>query len=48
MFLCLYREVMEFVEYGPEDEKVYSLTGCKRLSQKVAMVIHQYRLRAYN
>jgi len=34
-------EVLDFVEWGPRPENLYSKTGCKRLSQKVAMVIQK-------
>lgn len=36
-------EVLDFIEWGPEPERKYSKTGCKRLSQKVALVAHKYR-----
>ncbi|GJQ74640.1 hypothetical protein Trydic_g21493 [Trypoxylus dichotomus] len=32
-------EVLEFVEWGPSPENVFSKTGCKRISQKVAAII---------
>lgn len=35
------QQVMEFVEWGPYPDNLYSKTGCKRLSQKVAMVVQK-------
>lgn len=32
---------MSYVEWAPDPEKLFSKTGCKRLSQKVAMVVMQ-------
>ncbi|KAF2900894.1 hypothetical protein ILUMI_05299 [Ignelater luminosus] len=39
------QEVMDFVEWGPLPDNLYSKTGCKRLSQKVAMTVQKYRIR---
>lgn len=45
-FHCvIFREVMDFVEWGPSPDNLYSKTGCKRLSQKVAMTVQKYRIR---
>lgn len=34
------------VEWGPEDEKLFSKTGCKRISQRVGLITSKYyRLR---
>lgn len=34
--------ILEYVEWGPAPENIYSKTGCKRISQKVALVVHKY------
>lgn len=39
-----FREVMEFVEWGPTPGNLFSKTGCKRLSQKIAMLIQKHNL----
>lgn len=35
---------MDFIDWGPPDEKIYSKTGCKRISQKVGMLVFKYDL----
>ncbi|RZC39350.1 Torsin and/or AAA 5 domain containing protein [Asbolus verrucosus] len=37
-------EAMEFIEWGPSAEKVFSTTGCKRISQKVGTIVSKYKL----
>ncbi|KAK4881753.1 hypothetical protein RN001_005072 [Aquatica leii] len=34
--------VLDFVEWGPSPENLYSKTGCKRISQKVAMLVQKH------
>jgi hypothetical protein len=36
---------MEFIEWGPSKERVFSTTGCKRISQKVGTIVAKYNLR---
>lgn len=36
------KEVLEFVEWGPDDIKLYSKTGCKRISSKVAVIVAKH------
>jgi hypothetical protein len=38
-------EAMEFIEWGPSKERVFSTTGCKRISQKVGTIVAKYNLR---
>jgi hypothetical protein len=41
----IYSEAMEFIEWGPSKERVFSTTGCKRISQKVGTIVAKYNLR---
>ncbi|KAB0802881.1 hypothetical protein PPYR_05067 [Photinus pyralis] len=34
--------ILEFVEWGPSPDNLYSKTGCKRISQKVALIVHTH------
>ncbi|XP_049801106.1 torsin-1A-like isoform X1 [Schistocerca nitens] len=36
-------EVLEYLTYGPEEMKIFSNSGCKRVSQKVATVVEKKR-----
>ncbi|KAG5882132.1 hypothetical protein JTB14_005961 [Gonioctena quinquepunctata] len=36
------QEVMEFIEWGPYDTKLFSKTGCKRISSKVAILVAKH------
>jgi len=35
------REVLNYMTYGPEPYKLFSNSGCKRISSKVAAVMEQ-------
>nr|XP_023025779.1 torsin-1A-like [Leptinotarsa decemlineata] len=35
-------EVMEFIEWGPDGTKLFSKTGCKRISSKVAILVAKH------
>ncbi|XP_044259628.1 torsin-1A-like [Tribolium madens] len=37
-------EAMAFIEWGPSREKLFSTTGCKRISQKVGTIVTKYKL----
>ncbi|XP_063912365.1 torsin-1A-like [Zophobas morio] len=37
-------EAMEFIVWGPSTEKIFSTTGCKRISQKVGTIVSKYKL----
>lgn len=45
IMLYLFSLVLDFVEWGPSPNNLYSKTGCKRLSQKVGLIIQQKKLR---
>ncbi|VEN53084.1 unnamed protein product [Callosobruchus maculatus] len=36
------QEVMEIIEWGPARSKLFSTTGCKRISSKVALIVAKY------
>ncbi|XP_018579434.1 torsin-1A isoform X2 [Anoplophora glabripennis] len=36
------KEVLEFIEWGPDSSKLFSKTGCKRISAKVAVLVAKY------
>ncbi|CAH1118796.1 unnamed protein product [Phaedon cochleariae] len=36
------QEVMDFIEWGPDDSKLFSKTGCKRISSKVALLVAKH------
>ncbi|XP_050296220.1 torsin-1A-like isoform X1 [Anthonomus grandis grandis] len=38
----LINEVMEIVQWGPEDTKLFSKTGCKRLGAKVGLLVDKH------
>ncbi|CAG9773075.1 unnamed protein product [Ceutorhynchus assimilis] len=35
-------EVMKFIEWGPDESKLFSKTGCKRLGPKVASIVSKW------
>ncbi|XP_026480780.1 torsin-1A-like isoform X2 [Ctenocephalides felis] len=37
-------EVLSFVTYGPDDKPIFSKTGCKRISQKVAAIVTREKM----
>lgn len=43
MFDC--SDVLSVIQWGPPPVNLFSTTGCKRISQKVAFVIQEYGLR---
>jgi hypothetical protein len=44
MYVILFsREVLKYMTFGPEPSKVFSNSGCKRISPKVAAVMEQIR-----
>lgn len=43
--ILFYRGIMENVVFGPNPEKLFATTGCKRLSQKVASTIQKMKIK---
>lgn len=41
-FPFCFREVLDFIEWGPDSTKLFSKTGCKRISSKVAVLVAKY------
>lgn len=41
-FFFSFREVLDFIEWGPDSSKLFSKTGCKRISSKVAVVVAKH------
>jgi hypothetical protein len=37
------REVLKYLTFGPEPHKLFSNSGCKRITSKVAAVMEQIR-----
>lgn len=37
------QDVLEYITYGPEEMKIFSNTGCKRVAQKVATIVEKKR-----
>ena len=41
----IFSEAMETVAYGPDSDQLFAKTGCKRISQRVGLIVQKYRLR---
>ncbi|XP_030756424.1 torsin-1A-like isoform X2 [Sitophilus oryzae] len=35
-------QIMQYIEWGPDSSKTFSKTGCKRIGQKVALLVAKY------
>ncbi|KAJ8920549.1 hypothetical protein NQ315_005418 [Exocentrus adspersus] len=42
------KEVLQFIEWGPDSSKLFSKTGCKRISSKVGVMVAKYYRPAQN
>lgn len=38
----IFREVLEFIQWGPDDLKIFSKSGCKRISSKVSVIVAKH------
>lgn len=40
--LHIFREVLNFIQWGPKDLNIFSKSGCKRISSKVSVMVAKY------
>lgn len=43
IFKFLHRSIVDSLNYYPEDKKLFSVTGCKRIAQRVGIYIANER-----